>query len=374
MKFKELTEQYLENTRYTLAPSNYRSQKSRVNNLNKVFGKKNISAIKDEDIAAWITKQHQFWSNKTINEHLTVFRAVFTKACKNKYIEHNAMEGICNLKTVQTEPNPFTKNDVKRVYEYDAECFIARAIFVLGSQTGLRISELLALDWESVNFKNKTLQVKRGVFKRKYRVPKTSKSRRKVDLNDHAIAILERVFELTGKRKAKTIAVLCEDNKTVRKETVSFIFYNSKTKTPFIDGSQYAKTFLTPILTNLQIEHRGPGQLRHTYASQALTAGINENYIAKQMGHSNTQVIRDHYARWIDEDADDNADKLGKAFDVAFSTDEKPTEQIIMPPGASITGNDADLLAALQIAISLKKRPSMLAAINGLLGSSGGVQ
>ncbi len=47
------------------------------------------------------------------------------------------------------------------------------------------------------------------------------------------------------------------------------------------------------------VRHRGVGQLRHTFASQCLTAGINKEWLAQQMGHSDTKMIDRHYGKWI---------------------------------------------------------------------------
>lgn len=43
-----------------------------------------------------------------------------------------------------------------------------------------------------------------------------------------------------------------------------------------------------------------------TYASQLLTTGVASiDWIAEQMGHSNANMIRQHYGTWIDEDGPD---------------------------------------------------------------------
>ena len=54
------------------------------------------------------------------------------------------------------------------------------------------------------------------------------------------------------------------------------------------------------------VRYRGPGQCRHTYASQLLTTGIASiDWIAEQMGHTNGNMIRQHYGTWINEDGPD---------------------------------------------------------------------
>jgi integrase len=54
------------------------------------------------------------------------------------------------------------------------------------------------------------------------------------------------------------------------------------------------------------VRYRGPGQCRHTYASQMLTTGVASiDWIAEQMGHTNGNIIRQHYGTWINEDGPD---------------------------------------------------------------------
>ncbi len=53
-----------------------------------------------------------------------------------------------------------------------------------------------------------------------------------------------------------------------------------------------------PRLTHLlpaEVRYCGPGQCRHTYASQLLTIGVaSVDWIAEQMGHTSANMIRQH--------------------------------------------------------------------------------
>jgi integrase len=44
--------------------------------------------------------------------------------------------------------------------------------------------------------------------------------------------------------------------------------------------------------------HRTPKDLRDTFASQLLTAGVQLGYMSRQLGHSDVSVTARHYARW----------------------------------------------------------------------------
>jgi len=47
---------------------------------------------------------------------------------------------------------------------------------------------------------------------------------------------------------------------------------------------------------------RSPKDLRDTFASQLLTAGVQLGYVSRQLGHSDVSVTARHYARWAGGD------------------------------------------------------------------------
>ena len=50
---------------------------------------------------------------------------------------------------------------------------------------------------------------------------------------------------------------------------------------------------------NAEIGRWTPKDLRDTYASQLLTAGVPLGLISVQLGHANVGVTAQHYARWV---------------------------------------------------------------------------
>ena len=54
-----------------------------------------------------------------------------------------------------------------------------------------------------------------------------------------------------------------------------------------------------PALKRAGIRERNPYQTRHTFVTLALSAGEAIGWVSKQMGHSNTKMIIEHYYRFI---------------------------------------------------------------------------
>ncbi len=69
------------------------------------------------------------------------------------------------------------------------------------------------------------------------------------------------------------------------------------------------------------ISHRPSYQLRHTYASKMIMAGANHMWLARQMGHTDWGMIRVIYASWIEEEGEDEINRLAVAFGQANTTE-----------------------------------------------------
>lgn len=128
---------------------------------------------------------------------------------------------------------------------------------------------------------------------RAYRVTKTRRSTRKVRLLAPAWDALRKIDALNRKKKAETVDIVERDNKTVRQHKLHFVFLNTKSGLLHVSDFVVRDRFFKSHLLAAGVRYRGPGQCRHTYASQLLTTGIASiDWIAEQMGHTNGNMIR----------------------------------------------------------------------------------
>lgn len=82
------------------------------------------------------------------------------------------------------------------------------------------------------------------------------------------------------------------------------MFTDPRYGTPWNEERAFRRSFWTPTLKLLGIRYRRPYQMRHTYATAMLMAGMAPAFCARQMGHSVEQFLRT-YAKWIDGQRDD---------------------------------------------------------------------
>ncbi len=72
---------------------------------------------------------------------------------------------------------------------------------------------------------------------------------------------------------------------------------------PALQPQNYAARHFAKVCEAAGLEDRTPKDLRDTFASQLLTAGVQLGYVSKQLGHSDVSVTARHYAKWVDDDA-----------------------------------------------------------------------
>lgn len=94
--------------------------------------------------------------------------------------------------------------------------------------------------------------------------------------------------------------VIQRDNNTVKRENVRFVFRNGQSGEPW-HASSLLRWF-TAHLKTVGVRHRGPNQCRHTFASQALSSYVPIEWVARQLGHTDTTMVKKHYGRWIPGD------------------------------------------------------------------------
>ncbi|MGI2023729.1 tyrosine-type recombinase/integrase [Shewanella glacialipiscicola] len=88
----------------------------------------------------------------------------------------------------------------------------------------------------------------------------------------------------------------------------SLSFFNGKSGQPWYDHS--VRLWFTGILKRAKLRHRGPNQCRHTFASQLLSNYVPLEWVARQLGHSDTTMIKKHYGKWIPKDSQRMADRI----------------------------------------------------------------
>lgn len=228
-------------------------------------------------------EQHGWKSAKARNNALTPVRGVFELALRDRIIPSNPADLLRAAKVQNPEPDPLTLDEVNAVVEWfgahrddQTANYFEFAFF-----TGLRTSELIALEWRDVDLRRRTIRVQRATVNGKAKAQTKTAKARDVDLTERAYAALIR-------QKARTYLA------------GGVIFLDPITGRRYVDDKPPRMQW-NAALKGLGMRHRVAYQTRHTFATLALMAGANPMWVSRQLGHSTMQMTLSRYSRWIDQ-------------------------------------------------------------------------
>ena len=162
---------------------------------------------------------------------------------------------------------------------------------ILCLYSGLRIGELMALQWSDIDFVKGVLTVSKSCHDGKDGLiidePKTSTSRRMIPLPKQLLPMM----------------------KALKRRSVS-PFVVSASGNP-ISVRSYQRSFEL-LLKKLNIPHKGFHSLRHTFATRALECGMDVKTLSEILGHKNPTVTLNRYAHSLMEHKADMMNRLGK--------------------------------------------------------------
>lgn len=130
-----------------------------------------------------------------------------------------------------------------------------------------------------------------------YKMPKERSRVRFVELITPAMELLEQILQDAKPYPASTLTVTQRDNISGKNERVTLLFRNSISGIPW--SAQNVSEWFTVHLRKSGVAHRGPNQCRHTFASQAISSYVPLEWVARQLGHTDTTMVKKHYGRWI---------------------------------------------------------------------------
>ena len=164
--------------------------------------------------------------------------------------------------------------------------------------TGMRTNEINGLKWKFVDFKRRQILVREGWVLGETTYLKTDGSSRDIDMSQAVYDCLQEQLKIT---KGQT-----------------YVFCNNAGMP--ISLNNFAKRVWTPLLAFLGIEYRKPYETRHTAATLWLASGEAPEYIARQMGHTTTEMLFRVYSRYVPNLTRND----GSAFDSMISNSINP--------------------------------------------------
>lgn len=291
-----------------VSSSTFRGYKDKLeSHVRPKFGNRQAESIDRVDVEHWISEDLNQLASKTIKDIVALLRQVYALYRTRHPAALDPTAGIKIQLPDKEDPDPFTREEIDQILatepHRDRPQEMNLTQFMIW--TGPRVSEGIALAWEDViDLEKGLIKFQRARVRGQFKATKTKRSTRVVELLEPARQALQNQWERTGHLPATSIDVVARDNRTIKKEKVRIIFLNSHTGQGHYDDFRYRDRFFKAHLEKAGVRYRGPGQCRHTFISQMLTADMPIEWISKQSGTS-VEMIRSRYGKWIDEDAPD---------------------------------------------------------------------
>ena len=315
LKFSEFTEIWKRDYgSKELAPSTYKRYcRMLETRLLPYFGHFYVNKIKPTDIMQFydlLSKDTQLvrkkgndgnktlkpLSGKTILEHHRLLRAMLHKAVYWQVIVSNPAERVQPPKAKKPKRKYYDDDQCKILLEnleqLDEEQIKYKTAIILTVFTGVRLGELMGLEWNDIDFRNGIVSVNRssqyladtGVFTK---VPKTESSIREVAIPDFVISLLEEYKLWYEEQKSLYGELWINSNRL-------FVQADGKPMHPSTISKWFVK-FIGQIGLPV-INFHG---LRHTNATLLIAQNIDVAVVAARLGHAQITTTFNFYVHPI---------------------------------------------------------------------------
>ena len=235
-----------------------------------------IESCTKKDILAYISSINGL-EVSTVNRHISSLKSFFNYLVDESIIKVSPMEEVSSLKSPKKLPKYLSISEVNKLLniplnsEFD---YRNKAMLELMYATGLRVSELVSIEYSNIDFENSIIRIN-GKGKKERIIPlgEIASYYLKVYLSDYRSKLL--------KRNTYNQVFLNNHGKPITRQGFNYILENIR-----------ELTGITKEIT--------PHVLRHSFATHLLEGGADIRSIQEMLGHENisttniyTEVVND---------------------------------------------------------------------------------
>jgi integrase len=260
------------------------------NHVYPTLGQRSIDSVRRGDLRDLFLKLHaKGLSKASVALARDVVNGPLSYAVDAELIPVNPTTGVIKALHIERDKrehlDPFTHDEVKLFLGTCRDHFSEYyPFFLCAFRTGMRLGELLALQWGDIDLNGKFIQVQRSYKLGRMSPTKTGRIRR-VDMSDQLFESLRSLFTVR-KREGLQMGL---------GEAVELVFHRKGE--PIAQNS--IRHVFKRILRKAKLRDIRFHDIRHTYASLLLSDGASPVYVKEQMGHSSIQMTVDIYGHWI---------------------------------------------------------------------------
>ena len=182
--FDQLSKRYLTRAALYSKPSSLQSAETSCRRLLEHFGGRRVSSLQPHDLERFLAARLETVTRAAVNRDLRYLKAIFRLASDEDLIDEPPFK-VTLLRTTKKLPSILTVEELNHLFEVADDRL--RPLLITAAMTGLRHSELSALDWSDIDLKSGSLSVR---AKPEIGFSPKSHAERQVPLNDRLTAIL----------------------------------------------------------------------------------------------------------------------------------------------------------------------------------------
>lgn len=215
-------------------------------------------------------------SPKRVNAIMTLMNQIMSEA-SDRYNFTNPHQNIKPLRLRKPDVQPFTLNEVELILRSVREDM--RNYYLVRFFTGMRTGEIDGLKWKYVDFARRQILIRSTIVAgHEEEDGKTFDSIRDIEISE-------------------VVCKALRDQRAVTFHRSEYVFCNNLGQP--LDHNNVTKRVWYPLLRHLGLDKRRPYVTRHTAATLWLAAGENPLWIARQLGHSSTEMLYRVYGRFV---------------------------------------------------------------------------
>jgi len=224
-----------------------------------------IEQFKAENMKSVVANTGKKIANKTVNEHLGVLSSMFSSAVKWGYLKENRCRSVPRLRLPVQELQFYERKQtavfLRKAAKLEPDYF---ALFATAFKSGLRLGELIGLEWGDLDFVTRRIHVQRS-YSEGHTTPPKSGRPRFVPMSPVLSDILKAHRHLKGK-----LVFSQPDGTHLTRDIV---------KHPF------DRVIRASSLHRIRIH-----DMRHSFASQLVMEGVPLKAVADLLGHAETRT------------------------------------------------------------------------------------
>lgn len=312
-QFGHYIDLWIQKNKNMVAPSSWDSYISHIeNHIRPYFAETPPQTITADMVEQWLDGYlYPRLANKTIREIMTRFRKIWQLWARQQNSSLPDPSSTISIRLPdQDDIDPFVRSEIDIILSQPTTATLNN-LWICLIWSGLSMHEINALAIQDIDLKQNIIHVSRSCVRGIYRVTKTRRRKRSVQMLASTAQAIAKQIALIQHQPFHEIEVLDRDHRTKRKQRVQWLWWDE-------EWGSHLNTDMIRIrwrnhLDKCGIRYRGPNNGRHTYASQLLSSGvITAEWLAQQLGHGSTQMIHKHYGKFIMADTPDHIEKLNQ--------------------------------------------------------------